>query len=348
VSRSAFHPRQRSSPLLRGALFVALGALLHVWALLVLDVALQYLPRPERKAPPPASLIVLVPPKEEVKEDDPEEDEPEDPEGQIVEIAPPEVEERPEDADYLAEYEQTVEKETRSERYEVNPEVLAKEWSKEAKMEMEDLVDVNVDKPSTGATTGNDRFDPDRHGTLASIPSKWTMTNREGPQDPVPSSHLSSMLSGAPQNDLLDEERGDAVNLNTKEYLYASYLNRIRRLVNFYWEQNLDNLPRNAASMLAKPQYTTSVHIVLDANGAIDHLEVVDRSGSPELDDALVRAYNIAGPFPNPPEGLLERDGRAYLPEMRWTVTVGQAQLHYQGIDPRAGVQFPGLLKSPR
>ena len=36
---------------------------------------------------------------------------------------------------------------------------------------------------------------------------------------------------------------GDRLALNTVEILYASYLNRIRRLVNFYWNQNLDNLP---------------------------------------------------------------------------------------------------------
>ena len=38
---------------------------------------------------------------------------------------------------------------------------------------MEDLVDVNAEQESTGATTGNNRFDPDRDGTLASLPSKW-------------------------------------------------------------------------------------------------------------------------------------------------------------------------------
>jgi hypothetical protein len=29
-------------------------------------------------------------------------------------------------------------------------------------------------------------------------------------------------------------------------------------------------------------------------------------------------------------------------------VQVGQAQANYQGIDPRSGVQFPGILKAPR
>jgi TonB family protein len=319
----------------------------HVLFGAVLDRVLDLLPEPERRPSPPMSLVVLQPPAEE-DEEELEDEDPLDVDGQIVEIAPPEVQERPDDAEYLAEYDQTVPEETRSERFKVNPEVLARTYSKEEKMEMEDLLDLQVDKPSTGAQTGNDRFDPDRDGSLAAVHSKYMLTNKEGTQDPVPSSHMSSSMAGAPQNDLLDEKRGDAVALNTKEFLYASYLNRIRRLVNFFWQQNLDNLPRSASARLVKPQYSTTVNVILDANGALEYIEITADSGSSELDEALVRAYRLAGPFPNPPAGLIEKDGRVYLPDMSWTVRVGTASMRYEGIDPRAGVQFPGILKSPR
>ncbi len=290
-------------------------------------------------------VVRIEPPAEKEDPDLPEEPEP-DMDGQIVEIAPPEVQEKPEESDYLAEYDQTVEEETRTERFEVNPEVLAKVWSEEAKMETEDLVDLNVDKPSTGAQVGNHRFDPSRDGALASLPSKWTDSNKEGPQDPVPAQHRDASLAGSPSNDLLKEDVGDMNNLNTKEFLYAGYLNRIRRLVNFYWQQNLDNLPSSVR--LAKPAYTTDVHTILNAQGQLEYIEVVANSGSEPLDDAVVRAFRLAGPFPNPPEGLVEKDGRVYLPEMGFTVQVGVARVRYQGIDPRAGVQYPGILKSPR
>lgn len=330
----------------RGFNFIILALLTHVLGAILLDLGLPYLPAPERPQAAPTSLVILQPP--ELEEEEPVEEEPEDLEGQIVEVAPPEVEEIPEEADYLAEHDQVVPEETRSERYKVNPEVLSRQYSRDEKMEMEDLMDLQVDKPSTGAEAGNDRFDPDRDGSLAAVHSRHLLTNKEGTQDPVPSSHMSSALAGAPQNDLLDEERGDAVALNTKEYLFAGYLNRIRRLVNFFWQQNLDNLSRSASARLVKPRYTTSVHVILDGYGALEYIEVVSESGSPELDDALVRAYRLAGPFPNPPEGLIEKDGRVYLPTMNWTVAVGRASMRYQGIDPRAGVQFPGILKSPR
>ncbi len=174
----------------------------------------------------------------------------------------------------------------------------------------------------------------------------WLDTNKDGVQDPVPASHTQSSLSGAPQNDRLDERLGDAVALNTREYVYAGYLQRIRRLVNFYWTQCVDNLPNSVR--FAKTNYTTAVASVLDAQGALDTIDVTMESGSSELDGCVVQAFKVAGPFPNPPEGLIEKDGRVYLPDMSFEVNLGLAQMQYQGVDPRAGVMFPGILKSPR
>jgi len=293
----------------------------------------------------PHAMVVLQPPPDRDEEADEKKDEL-DLEGQLVETAKPRDPQRPEDADYLAEYDNTVEKETRSELFKVNPEVVAPQYSDEERMEYESLMDLNVERPSTGATPGNERFDPDRDGAFAALRSPWLLTNRKGLQDPVPASHQHALLAGAPQNDLLLEERGELTQLNTKDVLFASYLLRIRRLVNFYWEQNLDNLPRSVR--IAKPRYTTEVLAVLDANGSLEDITVSEAAGVRELDDCVVRAYKLAGPFPNPPDQLIMEDGRVYLPTMSWTVTFTAALNQYQGIDPNAGNQFPGLLKSPR
>lgn len=307
-------------------------------------VAPSLAPRPKDVPRRPVSLVILTPEEEEPEPLD--EPEVERPDGQIVEIAPPEVEERPEDSDYLAEYDRVVPEETRSERFEVNPEVLARVHSEEQKAEQEDRIDLNVEKQSTGATVGNHRFDPNRDGALASLPSPWQLTNKEGPQDPVPSATTQATLSGAPQNDLLNERVGEAVDLNTTKYPYAGYIDRIRRQVNYWWQQNLDNLPSSVR--LSRAQYTTEVEVILNADGALELIEVSDGSGSAELDDAVVRAFRLASPFDNPPEGLIEKDGRVYLPEFGFTVQLQAARMQYQGIDPRAGVQFPGILKAPR
>ncbi len=287
----------------------------------------------------PVSLVLLEP-------EPPVQPEPELPDfrGQIVDLPPPLEEETPLDADYLAEHARVVERETRTERYRVNPEILAPDYSKESKLQLEDLVDLDVTEPSTGARVGNDRFDPDRDGTLAALHSPFSVTNRDGLQRPVPASHSTSALAGAPNNDLLDEERGTSVNLNTNEFLFANYLNRIRRLVNFYWQQNLDNLP--SSTMITKSQYETEVDVVLSAHGALARVTITEESGSPAIDHCVVDAFEMAGPFPNPPEQLVSEDGQVYLPDFGFVVQVGQARNAYQGVDPRAGVQFPGILKT--
>lgn len=323
--------------------FVGMALLLHLAFGVLGDRFLPYF-QLDPQASAPMRLVILQPPVEPPPEV-PEDPEQEDLSGQIVELPPPEEEVRPDEADYLAEHDITVPEETRTDMFEVNPEILANQWSQEQKMEQEDLIDLDVDKPSTGAQVGNDRPEPDTQGDRPALPSPWALTNKDGLQDPVPAAHMSATMSGSPQNDLLDEIPSDRVALNAKEYLYASYLNRIRRLVNFYWQQNIDNLPSSVR--LLKSGYTTGVEAVLDGNGVLEMVEVVHPSGVSELDNCVVRAFRVAGPFPNPPEGLIEKDGRVYLPSMSFTVRQGQVRLRYGGVDPRAGVQFPGILKSP-
>lgn len=336
--------RDRRSWTRRTAPFVVLAALVHLGGVVVGERLFPYFTTGRDHRRIPISLVILDPPAKEL--DDPED--PPEPEldGQLVAIAKPQEEVRPKDSEYLSEFDATVEEETRTDAFKINPEVVAPVYSQEDRLEQEDLTDLDIDKPSTGAQVGNDRFDPNRDGNLASLPSPWAKTNRAGVQDPVPASHTASAISGAPQNDLLNERLDDRVSLNTREYLYAGYLERIRRLVNYYWEQNIDNLP--SSTPMAKSAYTTGVQVVLDSHGALEIIEVVAPSGSEPLDDCVVRAFKVAGPFPNPPAGLVEKDGRVYLPDMSFTVRQGQARVRYQGVDPRAGVQFPGILKSPR
>ena len=45
---------------------------------------------------------------------------------------------------------------------------------------------------------------------------------------------------------------------------------------------------------------------------------------------------------------MVDRDGRVRLPDMEFTVELTRAEMQYQAVDPRAGVQFPGILKTPR
>ena len=283
----------------------------------------------------------------ELPEPEVEEDPVEMPElnGQIVDIAEAENPERPEEADYLAEHDQVTEEETKTDQYRVNPEILDHEFSEEDELKFEDLADVNATDPSTGATVGNNRFDPDEDGALAALPSKFKVTNKDGLQRPVPSSHSSASVAGAPNNDLLDLEAARRLALNTQKIQFAGYLNRIRRLVNFYWSQNVKNMPNSARATLRRPTYQTSVFVVLSDDGVLESIEIIRGSGSRHMDHAAERAFHLAGPFPHPPAELLAPDGRVYLPDFEFNVTVGSGGGAARVLDARAGVQFPGLLK---
>jgi hypothetical protein len=286
---------------------------------------------------------------EEEMEEKPEEEEPEPvmPDGQVVETVTPDEEKVPLVSDYLAEHDNAVKQETRTDAYKVNPDVLSNQYSRESKMEFEDVMDVGATDKSSGATVGslNDPA-PGKGAPRSIIPSPWALTNKEGLAAPTKASSSTQSLSGAPQNDLLNEKLDRSVALNTREFLGAAYMNRIRRQVNFYWKQSLDNV--SPSLRLSKPAYNTVVAIVLSGEGALESISITTESGSGPLDNVVVEAFRVAGPFPNPPEQLVRKDGRVYLSDLDFTVTLGQATMQYQGIDPRAEVQFPGILKSPR
>ena len=332
---------QRSPPWLP---LMVLSLLLHGLFLVVLAPILDgWVETPELSDRKNITLVVEMP------EPQPEEPEP-DPKliGQIIDIAPPIEPKNPKEAEFLAEHEQSTEKETRTDQYRVNPEVLDHRFSSEDELQFEDLTNVDAIEPSTGAQVGNDRFDPDEDGSLAALPSPFMVTNKDGLQKPVPASHKTSLISGAPNNDRIDREVADQLSLNANKIRFANYLNRIRRLVNFYWSQQLHNDPGSARNQLTKPSYETAVFVVLDSKGRLESIEVTRSSGSSYMDGAVLRAFDVASPFPEPPPQLIASDGRVYLPNFDFTVTMGRPSAAFQGIDPRAGVQFPGILKLNR
>ena len=295
-----------------------------------------------RPQPPVPLRVTLLPP-----DDVPPPEEvlpPEDESGQIVELPPIEQEQRPEAADYLAEYDRVVPEETRAERFRVNPEVLSPEYADEDEQKEEQAEPSEVEEPADGATVGTERFDPDRDGRLAAVKATWDWTNRTGESAPTDGSLAESLLKGAPQNDRLLEKRSDRTELNTKEYLYAGYLARVRRLVNFYWQQHIDALPRTVS--LSRPAYTTQVNAVLDGQGMLEHVEVtVSSSNKGRLRRSCVSCRRSV---PQPTGGSRGAGRSRVSTHHGFHRAVGHGQSPIPGVDPRAGVQFPGILKSPR
>jgi hypothetical protein len=267
--------------------------------------------------------------------------------GQVVETVRPDVSRVPVTAQYLAEHDAAVPVETRTQQYKVNPDVLSDTYSDDSRLALEELLDVGATEMSTGAMAGSlSEAAPGAGSPSSPVRSPWSRTNKEGLAAPLPASSTEQAIAGAPQNDRVDERAGDVLALNTRAFVGAAYINRIKRMVNVYWSQQLDNLP--GTTRLVRPRYETVVDLVLDGSGGLVSVTVKDPSGVEALDACVTRAFALAAPFPNPPAALVADDGQVHLSGLAFEVVLGRPRLNYGGVDPRAGVLFPGIQKSLR
>ncbi len=118
-------------------------------------------------------------------------------------------------------------------------------------------------------------------------------------------------LSIAQTNDFIEDiPLGDMTRLNTTEYKYYGFYHRIKQKLEQYWGNSLEEkakrLFRKGRRMPANENKITSLIITLDGKGNIIDILIKGTSGITELDDAAVEAFNRAGPFPNPPRGMIK------------------------------------------
>jgi TonB family protein len=122
--------------------------------------------------------------------------------------------------------------------------------------------------------------------------------------------HLD-MVTGAPSNDhIRDVPKGEETLLNSKEFRYATFFNRVKRGVSDHWNPGEVYLRHDPYGNIygVKDRYTV-LNVVLDSEGKLSDVSVARSSGVGFLDDEAISAFQLASPFPNPPHGLLENDG---------------------------------------
>lgn len=121
----------------------------------------------------------------------------------------------------------------------------------------------------------------------------------------------------ARNNDFVEEvPLGDMTNLNTTEFKYYGFYHRIRLQLEQYWGSNIQSkakhLYKSGRRLPASENLITAVIVTLDDRGQILDIKIEGTSGIRELDQAAIESFNKAGPFPNPPKGLLV-GGRAII-----------------------------------
>lgn len=114
-------------------------------------------------------------------------------------------------------------------------------------------------------------------------------------------------------------KEGDQTLLNTKEHIFFGYFQRIRENLNHSWnlilKDKINEVYRSGRQLASSTEHITQVYVILDRAGQVTNVLMLGESGTRQLDEAAVQAFQKAGPFPHPPKGLLDADGQV---RVRW------------------------------
>ena len=78
--------------------------------------------------------------------------------------------------------------------------------------------------------------------------------------------------------------------------------------------QRLLKLYRRGRHLASDTDHSTRVLVVLNGEGEVTRVQMISESGTSDLDEAAIAAFNEAGPFPNPPKGIINSNGEVEIP----------------------------------
>lgn len=265
-------------------------------------IALRFAPAETPVAPPPAIFVDLnsppaaapiAPQAQDVDR------------GQIVESETVADQSSPKDAKFLGEKNQTVAEETKARKVDVFREGgrASQAGNRGQGLSFKDLAPAKPITPPTAREMEGFRQQEQRQMAQAD-------SGRPGDSQDNP---------GSANNDFLkDVKDGDRTMLSTKEFVYFGYYRRIRQRLEVAWNtrlrSTLDGYVYGGRALATNKDYVTGIVVVLDRTGNITRVQVMQQSGARDLDQAAVDAFNQAGPFPDPPSGLVDDQGEIQIP----------------------------------
>ncbi len=244
------------------------------------------------------------------------------PKGQIVDVAPGNNK-RPEESKYIAETNNVVDKETRA-REQTNKysRAAAKNQAKpEAAPAVKGLTGGRA-APAVSAVSALDRLSmlggrPQRLSLLEQEAANGRESNLDAPDkagqedgDPTPpvTGDATETGGGAPNDNLRDVAEGDGTFLNTREWKYAAFFNRVKQAVSARWDPmgKLRAKDPRGANQLGTRDRVTVLGVSLRPDGTIADIFVSESSGIEALDQESIQAFERAAPFGNPPAALVQ------------------------------------------
>lgn len=144
-----------------------------------------------------------------------------------------------------------------------------------------------------------------QEGRDAQAPKRSTTNNL------IPSMGVLAKIAGAPMNDHIEGvDEGDGTFLNTREFKYASFFNRMKRGIAQHWQPQREYRRRDpTGNIYGVRTRTTVLEVTLKSDGSLEDVEVTQSSGLDFLDNVAISAMRSAQPFPNPPKGMMNEDG---------------------------------------
>ncbi len=258
--------------------------------------------------------------------------------GQVVESAKPLVEKRPENTKYLSRYDSTVAKETKSRHNKTtradsglealdnpshvqSPQAKQKDPTQIAKMSQPHRRTGVESKPAAVLPVDGPGLRP-REVQPGGDQAKTNPSVVEGPMNNLllPATSISNIAHNWVQktsgetgsNDALPdvEDEGTVNMLNTKHFKYYDFFQRVKDKVVEVWEPGrvLRERDPNGNRYGVKDRLTV-LSVTLAPEGDVKDVKLAKTSSLNFLDDEAKRAFVAAGPFPNPPRGLLNAHG---------------------------------------
>jgi TonB family protein len=268
-----------------------------------------------------------------------QEEERKDQRGQVVDIAKPAIEQRPDEARFLAEYDSKVAHETKGpvgkdlagapKPATPPPQPIAPQppippssgGPQSSALSMRGPLGTKLPGPSAEPTdvkalgpdgdlahqAGSGPVRPPDVAGGGALPNHGQLPNLV--PSPQALAHALGMGSGSPDY-LEDLEDSDSTGLNSKKWKFAAFFNRVKRAVSEEWHPD-ELLSRHdpSGNIYGAKDRMTMIKVQLQPDGRVADVKVVRTSGVDFLDDEAMSAFKRAQPFDNPPPGLVDSDG---------------------------------------
>ena len=126
-----------------------------------------------------------------------------------------------------------------------------------------------------------------------------------------PTAAFYDQFKGGPAPDHVEGvDVGDATFLNTREWKYAGFFNRVKQAISEHWDPSSAMRSRDpTGEKFFYKDRSTLLSVTLNDQGSVTAIRVARSSGLDFLDQTAVDAFEKAQPFPNPPHGLVDSHG---------------------------------------